>query len=106
MCEFLIFQKQVLEKKKGLIFFGPKQYVTVEMAKINPTLSQLYCSTYCCRLWLFIFSLQYRAPYMPPTQQYPVAGGTPGFYPGTSPAEYPAYGKGFWPRPTATKHNH
>uniref|UniRef100_A0A665V820 Eukaryotic translation initiation factor 4 gamma 1-like n=1 Tax=Echeneis naucrates TaxID=173247 RepID=A0A665V820_ECHNA len=32
---------------------------------------------------------QYRAPYMPPTQQYPVTSGAPGFYPGTSPAEYP-----------------
>ncbi|KAF7648962.1 hypothetical protein LDENG_00149320 [Lucifuga dentata] len=35
---------------------------------------------------------QYRAPYMPPTQQYPVTSGTAGFYPGTSPAEYPTYG--------------
>uniref|UniRef100_A0A667YP01 Eukaryotic translation initiation factor 4 gamma, 1a n=1 Tax=Myripristis murdjan TaxID=586833 RepID=A0A667YP01_9TELE len=39
----------------------------------------------------FIPSGQYRAPYMPPTQQYPVTSGTAGFYPGTSPAEYPAY---------------
>nr|XP_046263507.1 eukaryotic translation initiation factor 4 gamma 1a isoform X3 [Scatophagus argus] len=39
----------------------------------------------------FIPSGQYRAPYMPPTQQYSVTSGTPGFYPGTSPAEYPAY---------------
>uniref|UniRef100_A0A667Z0H5 Eukaryotic translation initiation factor 4 gamma, 1a n=1 Tax=Myripristis murdjan TaxID=586833 RepID=A0A667Z0H5_9TELE len=37
----------------------------------------------------FIPSGQYRAPYMPPTQQYPVTSGTAGFYPGTSPAEYP-----------------
>ncbi|XP_056246690.1 eukaryotic translation initiation factor 4 gamma 1a isoform X2 [Seriola aureovittata] len=34
---------------------------------------------------------QYRAPYMPPTQQYPVTSGAPGFYAGTSPAEYPTY---------------
>ncbi|XP_030015637.1 eukaryotic translation initiation factor 4 gamma 1a isoform X3 [Sphaeramia orbicularis] len=34
---------------------------------------------------------QYRPPYMPNTQQYPVTSGTAGFYPGTSPAEYPAY---------------
>ncbi len=55
---------------------------------------------------LFLF-LQYRAPYMPPTQQYPVTSGTASFYPGTSPAEYSAYGKGFFcPRPTTTKHNH
>ncbi|KAM7379338.1 hypothetical protein PAMP_004900 [Pampus punctatissimus] len=39
----------------------------------------------------FIPPGQYRAPYMQPTQQYPVTGGTAGFYPGTSPAEYPAY---------------
>uniref|UniRef100_A0A8D0DE15 Eukaryotic translation initiation factor 4 gamma, 1a n=1 Tax=Sander lucioperca TaxID=283035 RepID=A0A8D0DE15_SANLU len=37
----------------------------------------------------FIPPGQYRAPYMPPTQQYPVTSGTAGFYPGTSPAEYP-----------------
>lgn len=44
---------------------------------------------------------------MPPTQQYPVTSGTPGFYPGTSPAEYPTYGKGFYPRPpTTAEHNH
>uniref|UniRef100_A0A3B5M7G2 Eukaryotic translation initiation factor 4 gamma, 1a n=1 Tax=Xiphophorus couchianus TaxID=32473 RepID=A0A3B5M7G2_9TELE len=35
----------------------------------------------------FIPPGQYRTPYMPPTQQYPVTSGT-GFYPGTSPAEY------------------
>ncbi|KAK1878600.1 Eukaryotic translation initiation factor 4 gamma 1 [Dissostichus eleginoides] len=39
----------------------------------------------------FIPPGQYRAPYMPPTQQYPVTTATAGFYPGTSPAEYPAY---------------
>ncbi|XP_074544288.1 eukaryotic translation initiation factor 4 gamma 1a isoform X2 [Halichoeres trimaculatus] len=39
----------------------------------------------------FIPSGQYRPPYMPPTQQYPVTSGTAGFYPGTSPAEYSAY---------------
>ncbi|XP_033492671.2 eukaryotic translation initiation factor 4 gamma 1a isoform X3 [Epinephelus lanceolatus] len=39
----------------------------------------------------FIPPGQYRAPYMPPTQQYPVTSGTAGFYPGTSPAEYSAY---------------
>lgn len=33
---------------------------------------------------------------MPPTQQYPVTSGTAGFYPGTSPAEYPTYGKVFF----------
>uniref|UniRef100_A0A3B5PYB1 Eukaryotic translation initiation factor 4 gamma, 1a n=1 Tax=Xiphophorus maculatus TaxID=8083 RepID=A0A3B5PYB1_XIPMA len=38
----------------------------------------------------FIPPGQYRTPYMPPTQQYPVTSGT-GFYPGTSPAEYSAY---------------
>lgn len=84
----------------------PVQYVTVEMAEIYLMLSLLNCSIYCCCLWLLILSLQYRAPYMPPTQQYPVTSGTAGFYPGTSPAEYSAYGKGFWLRPTTTKHNH
>uniref|UniRef100_A0AAQ5ZXS5 Eukaryotic translation initiation factor 4 gamma, 1a n=1 Tax=Amphiprion ocellaris TaxID=80972 RepID=A0AAQ5ZXS5_AMPOC len=39
----------------------------------------------------FIPPGQYRPPYMPPTQQYPVTGSTAGFYPGTSPAEYPGY---------------
>ncbi|KAL3055170.1 hypothetical protein OYC64_017969 [Pagothenia borchgrevinki] len=39
----------------------------------------------------FIPPGQYRAPYMPPTQQYPVTTATASFYPGTSPAEYPAY---------------
>ncbi|KAG7229334.1 hypothetical protein INR49_012992 [Caranx melampygus] len=34
---------------------------------------------------------QYRPPYLPTTQQYPVTSGAPGFYPGTSPAEYPTY---------------
>uniref|UniRef100_A0A667YWB1 Eukaryotic translation initiation factor 4 gamma, 1a n=1 Tax=Myripristis murdjan TaxID=586833 RepID=A0A667YWB1_9TELE len=45
----------------------------------------------------FIPSGQYRAPYMPPTQQYPVTSGTAGFYPGTSPAEYPAYAGAYYP---------
>ncbi|XP_019959157.2 eukaryotic translation initiation factor 4 gamma 1a isoform X2 [Paralichthys olivaceus] len=40
---------------------------------------------------------QYRAPYMPPTQQYPVTSGTAAFYPGTSPAEYPAYAGAYYP---------
>nr|XP_029498326.1 eukaryotic translation initiation factor 4 gamma 1-like isoform X3 [Oncorhynchus nerka] len=40
----------------------------------------------------FIPPGQYRAPYMPPSPQYPVTSGTAGFYPGTSPAEYPTYG--------------
>ncbi|CAN9503434.1 unnamed protein product [Ophioblennius macclurei] len=39
----------------------------------------------------FIPPGQYRGPYMPPTQQYPVTSGSAGFYPGTSPAEYPGY---------------
>uniref|UniRef100_A0A672J8T3 Eukaryotic translation initiation factor 4 gamma, 1a n=1 Tax=Salarias fasciatus TaxID=181472 RepID=A0A672J8T3_SALFA len=39
----------------------------------------------------FIPPGQYRAPYMPPTQQYPVTSASAGFYPGTSPAEYPGY---------------
>ncbi|CAI5641219.1 unnamed protein product [Oreochromis niloticus] len=39
----------------------------------------------------FIPSGQYRGPYMPPTQQYPVTSGTANFYTGTSPAEYPPY---------------
>uniref|UniRef100_A0A7N6AW05 Eukaryotic translation initiation factor 4 gamma, 1a n=1 Tax=Anabas testudineus TaxID=64144 RepID=A0A7N6AW05_ANATE len=43
----------------------------------------------------FIPPGQYRAQYMPPAQQYPVTSGTASFYPGTSPAEYPPYGKGF-----------
>ncbi|XP_028274982.1 eukaryotic translation initiation factor 4 gamma 1-like isoform X4 [Parambassis ranga] len=35
---------------------------------------------------------QYRSPtYVATPQQYPVPAGTPGFYPGTSPAEYGAY---------------
>uniref|UniRef100_A0A8D0ADR4 Eukaryotic translation initiation factor 4 gamma, 1a n=1 Tax=Sander lucioperca TaxID=283035 RepID=A0A8D0ADR4_SANLU len=45
----------------------------------------------------FIPPGQYRAPYMPPTQQYPVTSGTAGFYPGTSPAEYPAYAGAYYP---------
>ncbi|XP_051944025.1 eukaryotic translation initiation factor 4 gamma 1a isoform X4 [Hippocampus zosterae] len=34
---------------------------------------------------------QYRAPFMTPTQQYPVTSGTAGFYTGTNPAEYSGY---------------
>ncbi|XP_051555332.1 eukaryotic translation initiation factor 4 gamma 1-like isoform X4 [Myxocyprinus asiaticus] len=34
---------------------------------------------------------QYRAPFMPPAQQYSVPSGTPGFYAGSSPAEYGTY---------------
>uniref|UniRef100_A0A8C5CKA1 Eukaryotic translation initiation factor 4 gamma 1 n=1 Tax=Gadus morhua TaxID=8049 RepID=A0A8C5CKA1_GADMO len=37
----------------------------------------------------FIPPGQYRPQYMAPTQQYPVTAGTAGFFPGTSPAEYP-----------------
>lgn len=48
-------------------------------------------------LFLALLYLQYRAPFMPPTQQYPVTSGTASFYPGTSPAEYP-YGEGFSPK--------
>ncbi|KAI9529004.1 hypothetical protein NQZ68_015771 [Dissostichus eleginoides] len=33
------------------------------------------------------------AAYVTTPQQYPVPAGTPGFYPGTSPAEYGTYGK-------------
>eukprot|EP00066_Takifugu_rubripes_P028540 XP_011617806.1 PREDICTED: eukaryotic translation initiation factor 4 gamma 1-like [Takifugu rubripes] len=40
---------------------------------------------------------QYRAPFMPPTQQYPVTSGTASFYPGTSPAEYPPYAGAYYP---------
>uniref|UniRef100_A0A8C8JVT8 Eukaryotic translation initiation factor 4 gamma 1-like n=1 Tax=Oncorhynchus tshawytscha TaxID=74940 RepID=A0A8C8JVT8_ONCTS len=36
---------------------------------------------------------QYRSTYVATPQQYPVPPGTPGFYPGTSPAEYGTYGK-------------
>uniref|UniRef100_A0A3P8SDH7 Eukaryotic translation initiation factor 4 gamma, 1a n=1 Tax=Amphiprion percula TaxID=161767 RepID=A0A3P8SDH7_AMPPE len=45
----------------------------------------------------FIPPGQYRPPYMPPTQQYPVTGSTAGFYPGTSPAEYPGYAGAYYP---------
>lgn len=58
-------------------------------------------------LFLALLYLQYRAPFMPPTQQYPVTSGTASFYPGTSPAEYP-YGEGFSPKQTQLpkqKHN-
>ncbi|KAJ3594964.1 hypothetical protein NHX12_004269 [Muraenolepis orangiensis] len=41
---------------------------------------------------------QYRQPqYMAPTPQYPVTSGTAGFFPGTSPAEYPAYAGAYYP---------
>lgn len=40
---------------------------------------------------------QYRSPtYVPTPQQFPVPTGTPGYYPGTSPAEYGTYGKRFY----------
>uniref|UniRef100_A0A4W5RKM2 Eukaryotic translation initiation factor 4 gamma, 1a n=1 Tax=Hucho hucho TaxID=62062 RepID=A0A4W5RKM2_9TELE len=39
----------------------------------------------------------YRAPYMPTSPQYPVTSGTAGFYPGTSPAEYPTYAGAYYP---------
>ncbi|XP_068196550.1 eukaryotic translation initiation factor 4 gamma 1-like isoform X3 [Antennarius striatus] len=45
----------------------------------------------------FIPPAQYRAPYMTPTQQYPVNNGTAAFYPGTSPAEYPTYAGAYYP---------
>ncbi|KAI3374949.1 hypothetical protein L3Q82_021474, partial [Scortum barcoo] len=45
----------------------------------------------------FIPPGQYRTPYMPPTQQYPVTSGTASFYPGTSPAEYSAYAGAYYP---------
>ncbi|XP_043989679.1 eukaryotic translation initiation factor 4 gamma 1a isoform X2 [Gambusia affinis] len=44
----------------------------------------------------FIPPGQYRTPYMPPTQQYPVTSGT-GFYAGTNPAEYSAYAGAYYP---------
>ncbi|KAK7945630.1 hypothetical protein WMY93_001358 [Mugilogobius chulae] len=43
----------------------------------------------------FISPGQYRTPYMP-TQQYSVTSGTPGFYPGTSPAEYPGFAGAYY----------
>ncbi|XP_049602391.1 eukaryotic translation initiation factor 4 gamma 1a isoform X7 [Syngnathus scovelli] len=45
----------------------------------------------------FLPPAQYRAPYMPPTQQYPVTSGTAGFYAGTSPAEYSGYAAAYYP---------
>ncbi|XP_057713072.1 eukaryotic translation initiation factor 4 gamma 1a isoform X2 [Corythoichthys intestinalis] len=45
----------------------------------------------------FIPPGQYRAPYMPPTQQYPVTSGSAGYYAGTSPAEYPGYAGAYYP---------
>ncbi|XP_037534376.1 eukaryotic translation initiation factor 4 gamma 1 [Nematolebias whitei] len=45
---------------------------------------------------------QYRSPtYVATPQQYPVPAGTPGFYPGTSPAEYGTYGKRLYLGPPA-----
>ncbi|XP_076000528.1 eukaryotic translation initiation factor 4 gamma 1-like isoform X2 [Genypterus blacodes] len=41
---------------------------------------------------------QYRSTtYVATPQQYPVPGGTPGFYPGTSPAEYSTYAGAYYP---------
>ncbi|XP_077421553.1 eukaryotic translation initiation factor 4 gamma 1 isoform X2 [Vanacampus margaritifer] len=41
---------------------------------------------------------QYRSPtYVATPQQYPVTAGTPGFYPGTSPAEYGNYARAYYP---------
>ncbi|XP_061151213.1 eukaryotic translation initiation factor 4 gamma 1a isoform X5 [Syngnathus typhle] len=45
----------------------------------------------------FMASGQYRPPYMPPTQQYPVTSGTAGFYAGTSPADYSGYAAAYYP---------
>ncbi|XP_077579998.1 eukaryotic translation initiation factor 4 gamma 1a isoform X6 [Stigmatopora nigra] len=39
---------------------------------------------------------QYRAPYMPPTQPYPVTSGTAAYYAGTSPAEYPGFAGAYY----------
>ncbi|XP_029111212.1 eukaryotic translation initiation factor 4 gamma 1 isoform X2 [Scleropages formosus] len=47
----------------------------------------------------FIPSGQYRSTYVTATQQYPVATGTPSFYPGSSPAEYGTYGAYYSPQP-------
>ncbi|KAM6918614.1 eukaryotic translation initiation factor 4 gamma 1a [Xenentodon cancila] len=44
----------------------------------------------------YFISGQYRGPYMPPTQQYPVTSGT-SFYTGTSPADYPGYAGAYFP---------
>uniref|UniRef100_A0AAX7T800 Eukaryotic translation initiation factor 4 gamma 1 n=1 Tax=Astatotilapia calliptera TaxID=8154 RepID=A0AAX7T800_ASTCA len=45
----------------------------------------------------YIIQSQYRSPtYVPTPQQFPVPTGTPGYYPGTSPAEYGTYGKRFY----------
>lgn len=45
-----------------------------------------------------LMSRQYRsATYVATPQQYPVPAGTPGFYPGTSPADYGSYGKRLQP---------
>lgn len=48
-------------------------------------------------------SPQYRSTtYVATPQQYPVPAGTPGFYPGTSPAEYGTYGKRLYLGPHLT----
>lgn len=94
--------------KKGSSYLGQHCMSLWEVAGFEWKLSQLNCSI-CFWFWvliIIILFLQYRAPYMPPTQQYPVTSGTAGFYPGTSPAEYPAYGKGCCPKLPTTKHNH
>lgn len=77
--EECVSEKQVLGVEKGgcLIWAGTLNAPSIVVSD----------SVFLC------FLLQYRAPYMPPTQQYPVTSGTAGFYPGTSPAEYPTYGK-------------
>lgn len=58
--------------------------------------------------WLSLtlrFSVQYRsATYVATPQQYPVPAGTPGFYPGTSPAEYGTYGKRLLTGPHSATH--
>lgn len=84
---FLSSQKQTLEKASCLVLHYS---MLLWRRPDSPNLifpSVVVVSDSSC------LSLQYRAPYMPPTQQYPVTSGTAGFYPGTSPAEYPAYGK-------------
>nr|XP_057935680.1 eukaryotic translation initiation factor 4 gamma 1-like isoform X2 [Doryrhamphus excisus] len=46
----------------------------------------------------YFISGQYRSPtYVATPQQYPVPAGTPGFYPGTSPAEYSTYAGAYYP---------
>uniref|UniRef100_A0A3P8PWZ7 Eukaryotic translation initiation factor 4 gamma 1 n=1 Tax=Astatotilapia calliptera TaxID=8154 RepID=A0A3P8PWZ7_ASTCA len=46
----------------------------------------------------YIIQSQYRSPtYVPTPQQFPVPTGTPGYYPGTSPAEYGTYAGAYYP---------